>query len=203
MNHPELNPHAPRQNGGGALKWILLGCGGLMLLVVAFVAVSGWAVYRSFDTDPAKVDAAAKEILTFDKPAGLKAVGSVSMMGFKTATYGPEDPKNKEGATMLMVSSFPTGKQNQAQYQQQIDANLKKQGHSQEGAERLPNETFQVRGNDVTAQVSALTDKNTSARSRHYMLLIESSGKTVMIMVLGSEKTIDHAWMQKFLDTVK
>jgi len=201
MNHPELSQRQPPQ-GGGAVKWVLLGCGGLVLIVIAFVAASGFLVYRSFDTNPAKVDAAAREILTFEKPAGLKGVGSMSMMGFKTATFGPEDPK-QDGATMLMVASFPAGKQNQTQYQQQIDANMKQQGHSQEGAERLPNETFKVRGNDVTAQVSAMTDKNTQARSRHYMLMIDSPGKVVMIMVFGSEKSIDHAWMQKFLDTVK
>jgi len=202
MNHPELGPHAPRQSGG-ALKWILLGCGGLMLLIVAFFAVSGWAVYRSFNTDPAKVDAGAKEILTFEKPAGLKGVGSMSMMGFRMATYGPEDPK-KDGGVFLMVASFPTGKQNQAQYQQQIDANMKQQGHSAEGAERLPNETFKVRGGEVTAQVSAMKDQKTGARSLHYMLVLEGdSKKMVMITIGGSEKTADHAWVQKFLDTVK
>ena len=195
------NPYQPKQ-GGGALKWILLGCGGLILAVVAFFAISGYMVYRSFNTDPAKVDAAAQEILTFEKPAGLKGVASMSMMGFKTATFVPEDPK-KEGATMLMVASFPSGKQSQEQVQQQIDTNMKQQGQSREGAERLPNETFKVRGNDVSAQVSAITDKNTSARSLSYTLMLEGSGKMVMIMVVGSDKTMDHAWVQKFLDTVK
>ena len=202
MNHPELANQPPRQSGG-ALKWILLGCGGLMLLVVAFFAVSGWAVYRSFNTDPAKVDAAAQEILTFEKPAGFKGIGSMSMMGFKMATYGPEDVK-KDGAMFLMVASVPSGKQNQAQYQQQIDANMKQQGHSAEGAERLPNETFKVRGSDVTAQVSAMKDQNSGARTLHYVMMIESdSKKMVMITIGGNEKTADHAWVQKFLDTVK
>src|SRR6185503_3702237 len=199
MNYPESAQARPRQ-GGGALKWILLGCGGLILLVVAFFAVSGYAVYRSFNTDPAKVETAAQEILKFEKPAGFKGVASVSMMGFRTATFGPEDPK-ATGNIMLMVASFPSGKQSQEQYQQQIDANLKKQGHSQEGSERLPNETFKVRGNDVTAQVSAIKDENGGVRSLQYMLTFENGGKMAMITLMGPEKTVDHAWVQKFLDT--
>ena len=203
MNHPELANQPPRQSSGGALKWILLGCGGLMLLMVAFFAVSGWAVYRSFNTDPAKVDTAAHDILTFEKPAGLKGVGSMSMMGFKMATYGPEDVK-KDGAMFLMVATFPSGKANQQQYQQQIEVNMKQQGHSAEGAERLPNETFKVRGNDVTAQVSAMKDQNSGTRTLHYTMVLEGDQKKlVMIAIGGNEKTADHAWVQKFLDTVK
>jgi hypothetical protein len=200
MNQPELSHNRPKQ--GSPLKWILLGCGGLVLLIVAGFGVMGYMVARNFSTDPAKVDAAAQEILKFEKPAELKGVTSMSMMGFKMATYAPQD--GKDGNLFLMVATFPGGSQNQAQYQQQIDANLKQQGHSQEGAERLPNETFKVRGSDVTAQVTAMKDQNTGARSLHYMIMLEGDAKKmVMVAIGGSEKTADHAWVQKFLDTVK
>jgi hypothetical protein len=198
MNQPELSQNKPKQ--GSPLKWILLGCGGLILLIVAGFGVMGYMVARNFSTDPAKVETASQEILKFEKPAGLKGVGSMSMMGFKMATYGPEDAK--QGNLFLMVATFPGG--NQAQYQQQIDANMKQQGHSQEGAERLPNETFKVRGSDVTAQVTALKDQNSGTRSLHYMIMLEGDAKKmVMVTMGGNEKTADHAWVQKFLDTVK
>jgi hypothetical protein len=201
MNQPELSQNRPKQSS--PLKWILLGCGGLVLLIVAGFGVMGYVVYRNFNTDPARVEAAAQEILAFEKPAGLKGAASVNMMGFKTATFVPEDPK-QDGAAMLMVATFPAGKQNQDQFQQQIDANMKQQGHSREGAERLPPETFKVRGNDVTAQVTAVKDQNSDARSLTYMLTFESKpGKIVMVTIAGKDKAVDHAYVQKFLDTVK
>jgi hypothetical protein len=201
MNQPELSQNRPKQSN--PLKWILLGCGGLILLIVAGFGVMGYMVARNFNTDPARVEAAAQEILTFEKPAGLKGAASMNMMGFRTATFVPEDPK-QDGAAMLMVATFPAGKQNQDQFQQQIDANMKKQGQSREGADRLPPETFKVRGNDVTAQVTAIKDQNSDARSLTYMLTFENKpGKIVMVTLSGKDKSVDHAYVQKFLDTVK
>lgn len=201
MNQPELSQNSPKQ--GSPLKWILLGCGGFILLIVAGFGVMGYMVARNFNTDPAKVETAAQEIVTFQKPAGLKGAAAVSMMGFKTATFVPEDPK-QDGASMLMVASFPSGKQNQDQYQQQINANMKQQGHPRGNAERLPDETFKVLGKDATAQVTATKEENGEGRSLTYMLTFDGRpGKIIMVTVAGKDKVVDHAWVQKFLDTVK
>ena len=55
MNQPM--PATQPRKSGGALKWILLGCGGLVFLAVAFFAVTGYLIARNFTTDPAKAEA--------------------------------------------------------------------------------------------------------------------------------------------------
>jgi hypothetical protein len=203
MDQPAGNP-LPRKSGGGALKWILLGCGGIILLIVAFVAVSSYLVYRSFNTDPVKVEETAQEIVKFDKPAGFKGMFSVSMMGVKFAVFGPANAQDASGAA-IVLGNFPSGKQNQEQFQRQLKESMEKKGHSQEVSEQRPAETFKVRGNDVPAQVAVMSQKNNAdAKILQYILALDNTGgNTTLIMVMGPEKTTDHAWVQKFLDTVK
>src|SRR5262249_6584404 len=126
MNEAAGNPPPPRKSGG-ALKWILIGCGGILLLIIAFVGISGYLVYRSFNTDPVKVEDAAQDIVKFEKPAGFKGMFSVSMMGVKMAMLGAGEAKDaSKGA--IVLASFPADKANQEQVQRQIKENMEKQG---------------------------------------------------------------------------
>ena len=194
-------PAAPKKSGG-ALKWILLGCGGLIFLAVAFFAVTGYLVYRGMNTDPAKVETSAKEIMAFQKPEGFNGVFSMSMMGLKMAMFMKTPGDESNGS--LMIGSFPSGGQSREQFQAQIQQNMKQQGHSAEITEKRPAETFKVRGQDVTADVGLVSPKDAEVKVIQYTLTVDAaSGKMGMIMISGPEKTFDHAWVQKFLDTVK
>ena len=200
MTYPAANP--PKQSGG-ALKWILLGCGGTVLLAVGFFAIAGYLVYRSVNTDPAKAEAAAQEIVTFQKPEGFRGMFSMSMMGMQMASLTRGTP-NEQGSGMIMIASFPAGKDTQEQFRTQIDQSMKQQGQSREVSEQRPAETFKVRGQDVSAQVGVIGAKDSPARSLQYMLTIDGApGKMLMITIQGPESTTDHAWVQKFLDTIK
>ncbi len=200
MNQPA---GTPPQKSGGALKWILLGCGGIILLIVAFFAVSTYLVYRAFNTDPVKVEQASQEIVKFDKPAGWKGVFSMSVMGFKMAMLSSGDPKAPDNA-MVILASFDGAKQNQEQFQRQMKDSLEKQGQSQQVSEQRPAETFKVQGKDVAAQVAVVKNQNTNAQALQYTLALDRpGGNTAMLMIIGPEKVVDHAWVQKFLDTVK
>ena len=62
----------PQKKGWGWLKWTLLGCGGLLAIVLVIGSLGAWFLYRNFSmtTEPAKAEAAAQEILRFEKPEG-------------------------------------------------------------------------------------------------------------------------------------
>jgi hypothetical protein len=200
MNQPIGNP--PKKSGG-ALKWVLLGCGGIILLGVAFFGIMGYFMYKSFNTDPAKVEAAAQELLTFEKPAGYKGAFSVSMMGFKMASLASGTP-GQPGVGMILMVSMPGGKENQEQLRTQMRQNMEKQGQSQEIVEKRKSETFKVRGKDVDATVEVTKTKGSDARMLQYTIPLENAaGNTVLLLLAGPEQQEDHAWVQKFLDTVK
>lgn len=202
MDQPSAPP--PRKSGG-ALKWILIGCGGILFLIAAFIGVSAYLVYRSFNTDPAKVEASAQEILPFEKPAEFKGAFSMSVMGFKMAFLSSGDPKAPSpDAAMIILASFQGGKQNQEQFQRQLKESLEKQGQSQQVAEQRPVETFKVRGKDVPSQVAVVKNENTQATALQYTLSLDGPGSApAILMIIGPEKKVDHAWVQKLLDTVK
>ena len=201
MDQPVSNQ--PPKKSGGALKWILLGCGGIILLGVAFFGVMGYLAYKSFNTDPAKVETSAQEMLTFDKPAGYKGVFSMSMMGMKMASLVSGTP-GQAGSGSIVLVTMPGGQANQEQLRAQMRANMEKQGQSQDIVEKRKSETFKVRGKDVEASVDLTSPKGSDARMLQYTLMVDNaSGGTVLLVLSGPEKQADHDWVQKFLDTVK
>jgi hypothetical protein len=195
MNHPELAPSQPPKSGG-ALKWVLLGCGGLLFIMITLAGISVYLVSRQFSSDPVKVEAAAQEILTFEKPAGYKGTFSISMMGTTSAVLSSGD-----ASSTIVVARVPGAQGSREQFEKSFKESLEKQGHSQQVSEQRKAETFKVRGQEVTAQVAVV---GSGERSLQYTLVLEEkSGSSVMLIISGPEKTHDHAWVQKFLDTVK
>jgi hypothetical protein len=201
MDQPVSNQ--PPKKSGGALKWVLLGCGGILLLGAAFIGVMGYLAYKSVSTDPAKVEAAAQEILTFEKPAGFRGVASFSIAGFRTATLtmGTGD---QPGGSAIILMTMPGGKANQEQMRAKMKENMEKQGRSEEVVEKRKSETFKVRGKDVEGSVDVTVHKGADERMLQYTLMVDNAaGNPVFILLSGPEKATDHAWVQKFLDTVK
>lgn len=197
MNQPNANP--PKKSGG-IFKWVLLGCGGIVLIGAAVIGFIGYQAYKSFSTDPAKVEASAQEILKFDPPAGYRGQMAMSMMGFKMIALGSQT----EHGSMIMLMTIPGGKGNQEQLKTQMNANLEKQGQANASVEQRPAEKFKVRGQDINAQVNLVTPKQGGAPMLQYMLAPDgANGDTVLLVIQGGEKSITHDWVQKFLDTVK
>jgi hypothetical protein len=193
----------PPKKSGGALKWILLGCGGIIFLGVALIGVMTYLAYKTFSKDPAQVEAAAQEILVFEKPAGYKGVFSMSMMGVKMATLMKGAAGQPDVASIVLMA-MPAGKVDPEQLRGQMRANMEKQGHSQEVVEKRKKETFKVRGKDVESSVDVTVHKGSDGRMLQYEMVLDGSGGGPVLLVLsGPEKDADHAWVQKFLDTVK
>src|SRR5207237_7131491 len=111
----------------------------------------------------------------------------------------------KEGAgnASIVLMTMP-GMANQEQLRAQMRANMEKQGRSQEVVEKRKNETFKVRGKEVESSVEVTSPKGSDARMLQYTFAVDgAAGQTVLLVVTGPEKDADHAWVQKFLDTVK
>src|SRR5262245_7979500 len=122
------DPNAPRKSGG-IFKWVLLGCGGILLIGAAVIGFIGWKAYQSFSADPVKVEATAKTILPFETPAGFRGQFAMDMMGVKMAALGSQGTEGPAGSIILMT--IPGGKGNQEQLKRQMNENLEKQGQKQ------------------------------------------------------------------------
>jgi hypothetical protein len=200
MNQPVANQ--PPKKSGGALKWVLLGCGGIILLGIAFFGIMTYLAIKSFNTDPAKVEAAAQEILPFEKPSGFNGMFSMSMMGVKMAALGTGG-SDQQGAGLVLLT-MPGGKANQEQLRAQMRSNMEKQGRSQEILEKRKSESFKVRGKEVDADVEVTIHKGHDERMLQYTMVLDGpTGNPVLAVLSGPEKQADHGWVQKFLDSVK
>lgn len=192
----------PGQKKGGALKWVLIGCGGILFLGVVAVGVGVWLVARNFTTDPAKVESMAREIATFETPEGLRGQFGMSMMGVKMAVFAT-DPNMSEGKGLVLMSA-PAGQVNRDQMARQMREKMAEKGSDRKVVESKGVEKFRVRGKETEATVEVTADKEGGRRGLQYTMAFEgNAGATVLLMLMGDEKELDRARVQKFLDTVK
>jgi hypothetical protein len=196
----QFDTSKPKQKRGGVLKWALIGCGGLLVIVVAVIGGLIYLASRGVSTDAAKVEAIAQEILPFEKPAGYKGAFSMSMMGVKNAML-----KESGGSGLIMLMTFPSQSANRGDVERQLTAAMEKQGRGQAAiSEKRANETFNMHGKDTVAEVGVVAGKNGADDSLRYTLIVENSaGGLVMLIISGSEKTTTHDWVQELLDSVK
>lgn|SRR5262245_17083693 len=187
----------------GILKWVLLGCGGLLVVGVAVVGVIGYLAYRSFNMDPAEAESVAQSILPLEIPSGFRGRVSISTMGMRMATLdAPSDGgRNSRSSIVLIEMQGGRSNQNQDAMRQEILDRLAREGNYEAYLNRRPDETFRLRNMDIQAQVK---ERGNQSGSLQYTFVLEGkNGKVVMLMVGGDEKLVTHEWVQGLLDTVK
>jgi hypothetical protein len=201
MDEPMLTQPPPKQSRK-LLKWMLLGCGGSILLVAVLLGISGYFfVVRNMSTDAAKAESVAHEILPFEKPPGYTWQMSMVMFGMKSAMLVSHPDGGGAGGGIVLIS-MPKGAQEE--FRKQMRSNLQKQGYGKAVSEQLPGETFRIRGRDTPAQVAILSPKDSSWNALQYTIELDgSSGDLVTLSITGSEQQTSHDWVQKFLDSVK
>jgi hypothetical protein len=203
------------------LKWALIGCGGLALVGIIVAVVGGYLLYRTAQNamDPAKVEATAQEILTFEKPEGFSgAFSPTSIVGMKIAIL----THSRNGAEFTLAES---GVNLDARMLKEAEETMD-QRRNLRVKKRLPNEIFHAQGREVVAVVSSVEadsgatfplrlrrrgdadhEKDNGGRPdgliRYTMTLRGASGGHAMLMFMGHDGTITHNFVQKFLDTVK
>jgi hypothetical protein len=198
MNQLVVNQPQPKKRRS-VLKWILLGFGGSIILVVALLAVSGYVMYRKISRDPATAESLSQKILEFEKPSGYTGRLSMEMFGMKMAVLVSHSGGGNDRGGIILIST-PKG----TRQAPQLRAYLEKRGYSNGVTERLFSETFKVRGRDAPAQVAIIALKDSSSKMRKYTIDLDGgSGDSVMLVFLETETKATHDWAQEFLDSVK
>ena len=194
---------APQKKGWGWLKWTLLGCGGLLAIVLVIGSLATWFLYRNFSmtTEPAKAEAAAQEILRFEKPEGYKGLMAGSMMGMKMAVIGSQKGEESQRG-MIMFMTMPEAMATDEAERQLRDAMQRQDRNGgQETRDPRPGETFKVRGKDVATPVTLI--ETNSKKTLQYTLTLKETDHLTLMMIIGPEESTTHDWVQNFLNTVK
>jgi hypothetical protein len=196
----QTNTNEPQKKRGGVLKWVLIGCGGLLVIIAVVIGGLVYMASRGVSTDAAKVEAIAQEILPFEKPAGYRGVYSMSMLGVRSAML-----MESGGPGSIMLMTFPSQGANREDIERRVNTAMEKQGRGQAAiSEKRANETFNVRGKDAVAEVGVVAGKNgVDDRLRYSLTLVSSTGAPILLVISGNEKTTTHDWVQKLLDSVK
>jgi hypothetical protein len=201
MDQPNVIMNEPPKQGGGWLKWALIGCGGLLLIAAIVIGIGLYWVSRNMSIDPTQVEAAAQEILQFEKPAGYQGVMSMSMMGMKVAMLA--SPSGPNGG-VIMLMALPAGIANTEDVQRQMRETMRQQGRGfQDVTEQRPSEMFTVRGEPVEAQVGAGGGDGAEKHIQYTLTAKNAANAPVLVLVGGPESMVTHEWVQDFLDTVK
>jgi hypothetical protein len=196
----QFNANEPQKKRGGVLKWVLIGCGGLAVIIAVIIGSLIYIASKGMSKDPVKVEAIAQEILSFEKPAGYRGAFSASILGVKTAFLAESG-----GNGVIALVSIPSQKANREEIERQVSTAMEKQGRGQAAiSEKRGNEIFSVRGKDAVADVGIVVGKNGAENVLKYTLVLENSASGhVMLIISGSEATTTHDWVQQFLDSVK
>jgi len=190
----------PQKKKSSVLKWILIGCGSLTLIGVIIIGAAVYFASRVMTMNPAKVEAVAQEILSFDKPQNFKGLLSLDTSAIKMAMFIGTDSANP--GSMLILAS---GGSMDAMQQQMHQAMEQRGGGKMRVSEKLDDEKFQAQGKEVPAVVSLAQQggDNTPRLLQYMMTLSGPRGNEVVLMIIGNEKIATHEWVQQFLDTVK
>jgi hypothetical protein len=199
-NVDQLHANEAQKKRGGVLKWVLIGCGGSLVIAAAVTAVLVYMLSKGVSTDAAKAEGIAREILLFEKPARYKGMFSLSMMGVKSAML-----MESEGRGAILLMTFQSQGSNREDIERRVSAVMEKQGWSwAANSNKRAVETFNVRGKEAMAEVGVVAGKNGAEDTLQYTLALESSvGSPLIMMIYGNEKTITHEWIQTLLDSVQ
>jgi len=194
----------PEKKKSGALKWVLLGCGGLLILVAAGAGIIAYLAYRSVNTDPAEAQALAQEILPIDVPEGFTGGFSMNMLGMKMAVLSDGSPGTRDGRDSIVLMEMPTGQANNEAARERMLENMSRRGGVNFGVSNVERrtDTFHYRGGDIQAQVQEGSRNNTDF-VQYSFALNDKAGRPVVLMANGSPQKVTHDWVQRLLDSVR
>jgi hypothetical protein len=191
----------PPKKKSSAWKWVLLGCGGLLILFAAGAGIIGYLAYRSVNTDPIEAQALAQEILPIDIPQGFTRGFSMNIVGMKMAALSTASPGTRNGSSIVLMQ-MPGNPANQEAARQRMMDNMARRGGVTFGSgAQHRTDTFHVRGADVQAQVEEGSRDN-SDFVQYSFALTGKSGQPVVLMANGGSQQITHDWVQHLLDSV-
>jgi hypothetical protein len=196
----QFNDNIQPKKKSSVLKWTMIGCGSLLALGAIVVGIGIYFASQVLTLNPAKVEAAAQEMLSFEKPQGFNAGVSMNVAGVKTVVLA-----NTASGSTIVLSSLPPGSNQDATQQNMFSAMEQRGNGKMHVAETRPSEEFKAQGKEVTALINLVEQGgiNPQRLLQYVISLRGTSGNTVVLMMMGNEQAATHEWVQRFLDTVK
>lgn len=115
----------PSGNSGNIVKWVAIGCGGMLLLTIGLIAGLFFFIQRSFNvsTDSQQAEQSARQMMDYTIPGGSQGVVSLNISGMEFAGVTGND-----GKVFLMLGKLPASMQASSdQIQAEIQKNLEQQ----------------------------------------------------------------------------
>jgi len=99
-----------QEKKGGAWKWLAIGCGAVLAVIVIVLGSLAFLGYlgvkeigKRVATDPVKAEELARQMMEFEMPGGAKGVMAFDV-GFRMAVVGS---RREPAPAMLLLFSFP------------------------------------------------------------------------------------------------
>jgi hypothetical protein len=122
-----IPPETPSSQKSSVIKWVAIGCGGLLVLGIGLFAGLAFWGWKSLNpvTDPQQVEAQAKSLFDYNIPGGSKGLVSMNIMGVQMSQIVDTAPNPN---VFLMVGVLPAQFASQKEaFQQSFQESMQQQ----------------------------------------------------------------------------
>jgi len=174
-----------RQNS--PVKWIALGCGGCLGLIVLFSIVAGIFISRTmrFALEPGDVEDQGQELFVYTLPGGSKGILSMDLFGLQiTQVASPESPP----AAVLTVGKVPAYLEQGAEaetFAEALQEQITLEGTYQLLEKRVEERTLCAQSVNLLVQEGRFQDEQTSSDAASYFTLVEYNNQTRFAWILA------------------
>jgi hypothetical protein len=182
-------PNTPGQNN--PIKWIALGCGGCLGLIVLFSVVAGIFISRTmrFALDPEDVETQGQDLFTYTLPGGSKGILSMDLFGLQiTQVASLETPP----AAVLTVGKVPAYLESGADaetFTETLQEQVTLEGTYQLLEQRTEERTLCAQTVNLLVQEGRFQDDQISSEAASYFALVEYDNQTRFAWILAQGET--------------
>jgi hypothetical protein len=143
-------PSPEAKTTGNVLKWIGIGCGGLLVLAIAGIAGMFFLAkqFLNLSFDSQKAEQTASSIMDYQIPGGGRGIMSMNVSGVEMA--GVMSANNPESATLVLGKIPPAMQGSSAEFQESFQRSLNEQQGSTFREISTTTETRSLCGQSVT-----------------------------------------------------
>ncbi len=178
------DPNQPQRNN--TAKWIVLGCGGCLGLVVLFAVILGVFISRTmqFAIGPEDVEAESQDLFTYTLPGGSKGILSMDFFGFQiTQVASPDSPP----AAVLTVGKMPgylEDETTQETFAETLQERVTLEGTYQLLEQRTEERTLCDQSINLLVQEGRYQDDQTNSDAASYFAVVDYNNQTRFAWIL-------------------
>ena len=186
MTDGNLQDPNPGQNQN-TLKWIALGCGGCLGLIVLFAIVAGIFASRvlQFAVGPENVEEQGKELFTYALPGGSKGIVSLDLFGLQiTQVATPGSPP----AAVLTLGKVPAYLQegaNETTFAETLQEQVTLEGTYNLLEQRTEARTLCGQPINLLVQEGQFEDEEVRSDAASYFAVVDYDGQTRFAWILA------------------